>query len=229
MYIEKHNLRERELEFDPILNIIIGQNVSGGHCPLSGIKLAISNKNIALVDFDVYRFLHNFTQHKKGYRRTGAAFIELIEHKLHPNEQRQIISKLLTEFPKVQFFITTYSPFIVQSAGRGQVISMDGYDLSDVKFSKLSIDEIAYEIMGVESVHSITEQEAEVLSARYLEILKALKGEPFLQEEPLKTQLTLIETQIEDPSIRAFLKMNRSEAEAVRLKKIEHEARERKI
>ena len=229
MYINKHNLKGRDLIFDPRINIIIGKDISDGRCPLQLIQPIIPSYGRALVDFDVYRFSNDFKQRTKVFNRAGAAFIELIEHKLHPNEQRVIIERLLTEFPKVQFFVTTYSPFIVQSAGRGQVISMDGYDLSEVEFSKLSIGEIAYEIMGVESVYGASEQEVEILSARYLELLKALKGEPFLEDEPLKAQLTLIETQINCPAIRAFLKMNRSEAEAERLRKIEHEARERNL
>lgn len=180
MYIKKHDFNGRELVFDPRLNIIIGKDISGGRCPLHSIELITPSYKRALVDFDAYRFSHNFKQHTKVFNRAGAAFIELIEHKLHPNEQRIIIKSLLTEFPKVQFFVTTYSPFIVQSAGRGQVIDIDGCDLSNVEFSKLSIDEIAYEIMGVESVYSASEKGTEILSARYLEILKALKGEPFL-------------------------------------------------
>lgn len=226
MYIEKYEFNGRELVFDPRMNIIIGANGSGKSRLLNELKE--TNPYIANPYFSAIAFMMELDYFNKD-EYEGVIFAENIEERLHPNWQRTLVSRLITEFPKVQFFITTYSPFIVQSAGRGQVIDMDGCDLSDVEFSKLSINEIAYEIMGVESVYSATEQEAEILSGRYLEILKALRGHPFLEDEPLKAQLTLIETQIEDPAIRAFLKMNRSEAEAVRLKKIEYETQERKL
>jgi hypothetical protein len=53
--------------------------------------------------------------------RPGVILIDELEAHLHPSWQRTICEWLKTRFPRVQFFITTHSPIILQSADEGGV------------------------------------------------------------------------------------------------------------
>jgi energy-coupling factor transporter ATP-binding protein EcfA2 len=53
--------------------------------------------------------------------RPGVILIDELEAHLHPSWQRTICEWLKTRFPRVQFFNTTHSPIILQSADEGGV------------------------------------------------------------------------------------------------------------
>jgi hypothetical protein len=53
--------------------------------------------------------------------KPGVVLIDEIEAHLHPSWQRVICEWLRTKFPRVQFFISTHSPLIVQAADPGGV------------------------------------------------------------------------------------------------------------
>jgi len=61
-----------------------------------------------------------------------------------------IIADLKRTFPKIQFIVTTHSPFIVQSLRTEELINLDG-QVSKPPFTK-SIEEIAETDMLVEDV-----------------------------------------------------------------------------
>ncbi|RLD56660.1 MAG: AAA family ATPase [Bacteroidetes bacterium] len=79
----------------------------------------------------------------------GIVLIDELDLHLHPNWQKRIVEDLKRTFPKIQFFVTTHSPFIVQSLKNDELINLDAEH--DMEYYKHSIEEIA-ETMGVEDV-----------------------------------------------------------------------------
>lgn len=200
MYIKKYNFKvkdeTRELIFDSKLNIIIGQYHTGKRRLLHELKLSIHPDNKALDWTDKYQLISNLITGfpiKANSLEEGACFVNLIENGYHPNQQRVLIPKLLEQFPKVQFFISTYSPFIVQSAGKGQVISLDGIDLYDVDFSKLSIESVLDLAFNMDSRYSPETQEK---IDEYDTLIKKIERTPQEEKQLKKVQSFIRETDL---------------------------------
>lgn len=101
---------------------------------------------------------------------SGIVLIDELELHLHPIWQQKIIQILKAEFPKVQFFITSHSPHIIQSAKYSEIIVLEKKDAlesnipfevvkRDLKgsekygFQGWSIEEILEDIMGMETTY----------------------------------------------------------------------------
>ncbi|MBP6721756.1 MAG: AAA family ATPase [Bacteroidia bacterium] len=149
----------------------------------------------------------------------GIILIDELDLHLHPNWQKRIVGDLKRTFPNIQFICTTHSPFIVQSLEADEIISLDG--IVDVNPSSLSLEDVAEEIMGVESPFSIENQKTEEIATKYLEAIDGTekgtvdvedpgeKGLEFLGNSNKETELNELEQQISDPVMRAFLQMQR--------------------
>ncbi|MDP2503693.1 AAA family ATPase [Vibrio splendidus] len=97
---------------------------------------------------------------------TGMILIDEVDLHLHPEWQRDFLPKLVDTFPKIQFVVTTHSPFIIQSLSKGKLVDLDEEEPggSSAYFTReLSVEDIAEEIMGVQDVQR---------SARYNERMK---------------------------------------------------------
>lgn len=83
----------------------------------------------------------------------GIVLIDELDMHLHPNWQRHVVSDLRRAFPNLQFVVTTHSPFIVQSLNSDELFNLD--KPVDVNFKDLKIDDIATEVMGVDSAFAV--------------------------------------------------------------------------
>jgi predicted ATP-binding protein involved in virulence len=85
---------------------------------------------------------------------TGFVLIDEIDAHLHVSIQRKIFSFFDKAFPKIQFIITTHSPFVVQSVNDSVI-----YDLSKLEtledLSMYSYESILKGLLGVESTSDI--------------------------------------------------------------------------
>lgn len=99
----------------------------------------------------------------------GIVMIDEIDMHLHPKWQRHIVDDLKRTFPKIQFIVTTHSPFIVQSLKADEVINLDGNELSENP-DVLTIEENAF-YMGVTDDNSYKFERKEKLATEYLELL----------------------------------------------------------
>lgn len=84
----------------------------------------------------------------------------------HPSWQRRVIEDLRRTFPKLQFICTTHSPFIIQSARPGDVISLDG-SIEVEDYVGASIEDIAEHVQGTEEPQQ---------SRRAIELARASEG-----------------------------------------------------
>lgn len=128
----------------------------------------------------------------------GVILIDEIDMHIHPKWQQHVVSDLKKAFPNIQFIVTTHSPFIVQSLNSDELINLDR--ISDVDPNRLTIDEVSTNIMGLDDSYSVENMYQESLSSKYLNLLEGENTDAALQN---------IESKISDPSVRAFLKLQK--------------------
>lgn len=135
----------------------------------------------------------------------GVVLIDELELHLHPRWQREVVEKLRTSFPNIQFIATTHSPFIIQSLRPGELIALDPEELGE--YANRSVEDIAEHVMGVQVPQK---------SERYLEMVKAAAEyfrlvQSVASQEALKAaQQTLSELSApysDDPAYQALLKL----------------------
>ena len=120
--------------------------------------------------------------------RPSVLIIDEIENHLHPTWQRRMIRALLKNFPKLQIFTTTHSPFIVAGLKSGQVHlfkrDSDNVIVSSTNEEDIvgwTADEILRGFMGVEDP---TDDETANNAAR-LRWLRNKEAHQGLEEEEL--------------------------------------------
>lgn len=88
----------------------------------------------------------------------GIILIDEIELHLHPEWQGRICAALKEVFPKAQFFLTTHSPHVVQTARHGEVIALERKDgevirrelpTSEYGYQGWTVEEILEDVMGM--------------------------------------------------------------------------------
>lgn len=93
----------------------------------------------------------------------GLILIDEIELHLHPEWQSNICSILKSVFPYAQFFITTHSPHVVQTANHNEVIALQRIDekiirrdlpTSEYGYQGWTIEEILEDVMGMQDIRS---------------------------------------------------------------------------
>lgn len=101
---------------------------------------------------------------------TGIVLIDEIDMHLHPSWQRHIVDDLMHCFPKLQFIVTTHSPFVVQSLKKEQICNFAKEKvICDPQNENLATN--AY-LMGIESDRSIRFKKQEDDAYDFLEAIK---------------------------------------------------------
>ncbi|MBF9222966.1 AAA family ATPase [Hymenobacter ruricola] len=135
----------------------------------------------------------------------GVVLIDELDMHLHPNWQRHVVRDLKLAFPNLQFVVTTHSPFIVQSLDSLELINLD--HPSDVQPKDLRLEEVATEVMNVDSALSIENEQAEQQALGYLQRLHAA-------DQATSVELATLEEAVANPGLRAILRMERLLKEA---------------
>lgn len=159
--------------------------------------------------------LNPFLGEKVCELTSGVVLIDEIDLHLHPNWQRKVVEDLKRVFPKVQFIVTTHSPFIIQSLDEGELRKLEKIDNDEEvhaeEYLNKSIEEISEYVMGIEEVQRSRKYlEKKKLAEEYFELL--LKGEKPDNEEirKIKSRLDYLESLYsEDIAFHAFLKVKR--------------------
>jgi len=141
----------------------------------------------------------------------GIVMIDELDLHLHPKWQRRIIEDLRRIFPKIQFIVTTHSPFIIQSLRSGEeLVMLDGQPTADL--GNKPLEEIASGIMGVSNPQVSVRYESMKGAARaFLEILEEAQSAPKDKLEEYKVRLSeAIAPYADNPAFQAFLEMKRA-------------------
>ncbi len=200
-----------KIHFSWKANDMLGQREDGSWTSFS--MLSAGYKNIVRLTADIaYRaIILNPHLGKNAVKEVeGVVLIDEIDMHLHPKWQRTIISDLKNTFPKIQFIVTTHSPFIVQSLKADELISLDG-EVHDDPFRK-SIPDISEEVMNLKDVQRSQKflKMQEVASQYFKLIAERKTSKNNSKTNSLKRQLDNLELEFNsDPVFVALMKAER--------------------
>jgi predicted ATP-binding protein involved in virulence len=138
----------------------------------------------------------------------GVVLIDELELHLHPKWQREVIQKLRTTFPNLQFIATTHSPFVIQSLRPGELINLDPDEFGE--YSDKSIEDIAENVMGVDMPQK-SERYIKMMEAaeKYFRLLRS-PGTPAHEVQTAERELNELSVPFsDDPAFQALLKLER--------------------
>lgn len=149
----------------------------------------------------------------------GIVLIDELDLHLHPKWQRKIVADLRRTFPKIQFFATTHSPFILQSLlPKDRLIDLsepeeDQY-VHPEEYSDKSIEDIAEEPMGIEiPQRSERYQQMMETAKEYYRLLEEAESASDKRVQEIKRELdTLSQRYSDNIAYHAFLEMKRAAA-----------------
>lgn len=134
----------------------------------------------------------------------GVVMIDEVDLYLHPRWQHHVLDDLQKAFPKVQFIVTTHSPFIVQSLKRGQLVSFDEKAYVGGEPFRESIEDVAGTRMGINV--ELRSQRFNAMAKAAKEFYEALDAGDDKTGE-LKRNLDLLEAEYsEDPAYVSFIR-----------------------
>lgn len=110
----------------------------------------------------------------------GIAIIDEIDVHLHISLQKKVLPFLIQAFPKIQFIVSTHSPFVITSTNNDTVV----YDISSGEFFEEDLSQYSYEsvIKGLFHVNPISSETKESI-----EILKKLLNEDQTNYENIRS------------------------------------------
>lgn len=104
----------------------------------------------------------------------GVVLIDEIELHLHPKWQLELLENLRNIFPNIQFILTTHSPFIIQTARQGELISLDN-EIVVEPYGK-SLEEISKYVMDIQNTeYSPRIKEMKAVAEKYLALSSEFK------------------------------------------------------
>lgn len=144
---------------------------------------------------------------------SGIILIDEVDLHLHPEWQRKFLAALTNTFPKIQFIVSTHSPFIVQSIDNGKLVNLD-YKHSDYNNrlkNDYSIEDIVEQIMGVPlPSRSARLQEMYDVAKKYYDLLENTDKSTQNEIDSLKQKLDeLVSPFSENVAYHAFLERQR--------------------
>jgi predicted ATP-binding protein involved in virulence len=142
----------------------------------------------------------------------GVVLIDELELHLHPKWQREVVEKLRTTFPNIQFITTTHSPFIIQSLRPGELINLDPDEFGE--YADKSVEDIAENIMGVKDPQKSERFREMVETAEtYFRLVRAASPQSEEERNLLRARLDqLSEPFSDDPAYVALLRIERETA-----------------
>lgn len=141
----------------------------------------------------------------------GVVLIDELDLHLHPKWQRRVIEDLRRTFPRIQFFATTHSPFLIQSLRSGEeLVLLEGQPTAQL--GNKSLEEIARGIMDVSNPQvSLRYGEMRDTAKQYLETLEEAAMAPDDKLAEFKKKLAeSIAPYADNPAFQAILEMKRA-------------------
>ena len=144
-----------KVDWNPKEDDIVFEFADGKTLPLN--NLSEGQRIVASLVTDLCIRMSLLNPHLNGNAReltTGVVLIDEIDLHLHPKWQKRIVPDLVELFPKIQFILTTHSPFIIQSlegVKDARIINLDDeespYDYT--RQNHRSVEDIAEHVMNV--------------------------------------------------------------------------------
>lgn len=166
----------KDIKFNWGLDELVGQLPNGNWMPLSSLSDGYRGV-VGLAAYLAYRSIKlNPHLGENAVKETsGIVLIDELDLHLHPKWQKTIVRDLKRTFPKLQFIVTTHSPFIVQSLKADEIINLDGR-VVDEDFTSMDIATTSA-FMGVESKHSSEFEDQNQLAKSYIKAMKSVTND----------------------------------------------------
>lgn len=140
----------RQTGWDANLEDIVLTFADGSVRPMH--LLSDSRRNLCAMVGDLAMRCMTLNPHLGGgapSQTPGVVLIDEIELHLHPRAQRQILNQLAAQFPRIQFIVTTSSPYVVHFPAQFPVLRLNQKGFKKVAYSvQLGLEDTA-EIMGL--------------------------------------------------------------------------------
>lgn len=125
-------------------------------------ELSSGFKSVLSIVFSIVNWIEgvNEGEQRNIDKACGTVLIDEIEAHLHPAWQKTVLSAVTQLFPKLQFIVTTHSPYVIASAEKKQVILIPALtkqmDLKPLEqdYSGWRIEYILKELMGAPDNYS---------------------------------------------------------------------------
>lgn len=136
--------------------------VKGVWCKYEELGFGYQSMMSWMIDF-CKRMFERYPKSENPLAESAIVLVDEIDLHLHPQWQRNVIPYLSRTFPNTQFFVTTHSPMVLQSAedinlfvlkhNEEGMVSVERSDIHD--FRGWTVEEILRETMGLQNdVHS---------------------------------------------------------------------------
>lgn len=136
--------------------------VKGVWCKYEDLGFGYQSMMSWMIDF-CKRMFERYPKSENPLAESAVVLVDEIDLHLHPQWQRDVIPYLSRTFPNTQFFVTTHSPMVLQSAkdinlfvlkhNEEGMVSVEHSDIHD--FRGWTVEEILRETMGLQDdVHS---------------------------------------------------------------------------
>lgn len=200
-----------KVHFNWELDDLMGQLHDGNWLPLR--NLSDGFRSIVYLTADIaYRAikLNPHLGERAVLDTEGIVMIDEIDMHLHPKWQRHIVEDLKKTFPKIQFIVTTHSPFIVQSLKADEVVILDGADADEDPYTK-SIEEVTELYMNLVVKRSYKFSHYQDVAAKYFDLIENNKNsENDKETNNLKKLLDELELEFTgDPVYAALMRAER--------------------
>jgi predicted ATP-binding protein involved in virulence len=149
----------------------------------------------------------------------GVVFIDEIDLHLHPRWQRRVLGDLRRAFPRLQFIVTTHSPFIVQSLEPGQLVNLDPQIDADAQpYANESPEDIAEKHMGIDLPQRSERRRREhEVATRYYALLDSVPDADEVELSKLEAELDrIVAPYADNQAFVAFLERKRELAKGER-------------
>jgi predicted ATP-binding protein involved in virulence len=141
----------------------------------------------------------------------GVVLIDELDLHLHPVWQRRVLENLRTIFPRIQFFASTHSPFLIQALRSGdELLMLEGSPTAQV--ANKTLQDIAEGIMGV-SNPEVSERYIKMKNSatQFLEKLDEAEHAPRTKLAALQREMAKAVAPFADnPAFQAFLEMKQA-------------------
>lgn len=142
-----------------------------------------------LVELAVMMDIHYPTE-EEPWKKPLIVLLDEVERHLHPGWQRQVLPIAQEMFPNAQFFVATYSPFIIASLNEGWIhhlnLPADGRVTADPPIPASEGDSYVSVMGSIMGVTELYDPETEGLLEDYRELrTKALRKEPGMKQQAL--------------------------------------------
>lgn len=199
----------QDVKYDVVQNKLVATAQDGRTLPFNMLSDGVKNM-IGMVADIAYRCVTLNPQFDGEAARLtpGIVLIDEIDLHLHPKWQHRVVEDLKRTFPKIQFFATTHSPFIIQSLRDNELINLDN---RDGEYVNGSIEDIVEDVQGLGLPQQSKRWKNMMEAAQeYYQVLEQAENVSEEEIEKLKHRLDELSMPYsDDPAYQAFLKMER--------------------